>query len=347
MLRKNGKNQKKSLVSEEDKEYEEKDEEDKLDEENDEEEQENEEDVETAEKIKSFSIAKSGARMPLDDHNDLTVILWSYQEFAIVTGMRCYPPPQPIPTVTLKKPVRTAKDVDLLDLVGKSCKEKNSLEHLKSRTVVHPWLVLTIREILMSFLASFVALEFEHDVLIDQFKVELAGVTTITIESSGVNGVNGAGGDCVGVGGGVDGAGIGDIISVNVGGGGGGVDDVVAGGDGVRDDDDNFHGEFSSGVGGYTPLSSRFSSIKVGTSKVPSCVYQCKTCKNKTNELIKKVEELTKAQTENNALIQELISKRGVNPSKQIIEPYTPIEFRKKRRAITKALANISSKTFA
>ncbi|KAK4374797.1 hypothetical protein RND71_005474 [Anisodus tanguticus] len=132
--------------------------------------------------VKSFSIAKSGAKMPLDDNNDLTgdivvklgmgksfdvfrgtlkefesedffrascfeyflellegtvvrflmkmlyelmkrriictskseiwtnfcdmPICFGMKEFAIVTGLRCYPPLEPIHTVTLKKPAR-------------------------------------------------------------------------------------------------------------------------------------------------------------------------------------------------------------------------------------------------
>ncbi|KAK4369479.1 hypothetical protein RND71_013271 [Anisodus tanguticus] len=66
--------------------------------------------------------------------------------------------------------------------------------------VVHISLVPTVGELMKSFLASFVPLESETDILIDQFKVELAGVTVITKKSSGDDGVDGATGDCVGVG---------------------------------------------------------------------------------------------------------------------------------------------------
>ncbi|KAJ8560728.1 hypothetical protein K7X08_022588 [Anisodus acutangulus] len=97
---------------------------------------------------------------------------------------------------------------------------------------------------------------------------------------------------------------VGGVDDVVAGGCVGGVDDVVVGGDGDRDDDDyDFHDGFGGGVGGYTQLSSRFSSIGDGTSKVPSYVCQCQTFKNRMNDLIKKVEELTNTQTDNNSLM--------------------------------------------
>ncbi|KAK4339185.1 hypothetical protein RND71_040647 [Anisodus tanguticus] len=212
-------------------------------------------------------------------------------------------------------------DVDLVNFVGKSYKEKQLLENLKievnyedgqhiwlplaiphlqhqvngyskelscpqilrwlavkSNTklrvdlfnpskdeVLYPWLNLTVEELLMIFLASFVSLESELDILIDQFKVELSGVIAIVRESSVVDGA------CVGGvvvdGGGGGGGGNGDVV----GGGVGGVDDALAvtASEKIRDDDD-VHGGFDGEVGGYTLLSGRFSSAGVGTSKVTS-----------------------------------------------------------------------------
>ncbi|KAK4375060.1 hypothetical protein RND71_005737 [Anisodus tanguticus] len=145
-----------------------------------------------------------------------------------------------------------------------------------------------------------VSLESEPAILIDQFKVELARVTTITRKSSSADDVDDVVGDCAGVSSGVivDGASVGDGDTVGdvVGDGVGGVDNVVActTGEKFRDDDD-VHSRFGSGVGGYTLLSDRFSSVGAGISKMPSCVCQYKTCNNKINELIKKVNELIEA----------------------------------------------------
>ncbi|KAK4379729.1 hypothetical protein RND71_001591 [Anisodus tanguticus] len=163
---------------------------------------------------------------------------------------------QPAPTKKTKG-AKGNKDVELVDLVEKSCKEKHLLEHLKSKTVSRKhkeslclvwfvqsvlwakdtnlnkslglfklaeareafnnylWgfesyrltidyllrelkstlqLVPTVGELMMSFLTSFVPLEFEPDILIDRFKVELAGVISITRKSSGANGIDGAAG---------------------------------------------------------------------------------------------------------------------------------------------------------
>ncbi|KAK4356301.1 hypothetical protein RND71_025272 [Anisodus tanguticus] len=129
-------------------------------------------------------------------------VCFGMKEFAIVTGLRCYPPPEPLPTITLKKPAGTAKPIPT--------------KKARVQKVVHPRLVSTVGELEMTFLTSFVPLESEPDILIDQFKLELAGVKTITRESSGSNGVDGAAG--------VDGAGVADVVGAGV----GGVHDVVA-----------------------------------------------------------------------------------------------------------------------
>ncbi|KAK4352310.1 hypothetical protein RND71_027828 [Anisodus tanguticus] len=288
----------------------------------------------TEDVVRSFSIAKSGARTSLDDHNDLT------GDIVVKSGMR----------KSFDVFRGTLKEFELKDFFRASCfgyflelpvgivarfPMKIVYELMKCCALVacpDSWKVINVIP------CFFVTLESESNALIDQFKVELDGVTTITRESSDVDGAGGDGGV-------VDDAGVGDVVGVDVG-GGGGVDDVVTYGDGARDDDD-FHGGFSGGVGGYTLLSSRFSYVGVGTSSVPSCACQCETCKKRMNELIKKIEELSKAQIDNNTLIHKLISKRGVNLSKRLLEPYTPIEFRKNWRAITKALANISSRKSA
>ncbi|XP_060181539.1 uncharacterized protein LOC132611152 [Lycium barbarum] len=72
-------------------------------------------------------------------------VCFGMKEFAIVTGLRCYPY-EPLPTVVLTKPARTPKaakkakgskaknDVSLVNLVGKSYIQKKLLQDLESKT---------------------------------------------------------------------------------------------------------------------------------------------------------------------------------------------------------------------
>ncbi|XP_060196957.1 uncharacterized protein LOC132626192 isoform X3 [Lycium barbarum] len=174
--------------------------------------------------------------------------------------------------------------------------------------------------------------------LIDRFKGELAGVTGITRVDDVVAGggghvvggdvVVGAAGDTVG---GADAVGgvVQPVDVVVVGGGIG--DDIPASiaGEKLRDDDANIGGftlvagfsDFSGFGGNFSGggLSGRrFADVGAGTSKVPSCACECTTCKDKMDKLIRKVEELVQAQEATNTSIQRLISKRGINPSKNL-----------------------------
>ncbi|KAJ8538770.1 hypothetical protein K7X08_030066 [Anisodus acutangulus] len=67
----------------------------------------------------------------------------------------------------------------------------------------------------------------------------------------------------------------------------------------------------------------------------------------KMDDLIKKVEEWTQVQKDTNLLLQKFISKRGVNPSKKLTSPYTPIGIRKRAKTISKVLANCRARKFA
>ncbi|PHU06747.1 hypothetical protein BC332_23236 [Capsicum chinense] len=68
-------------------------------------------------------------------------VCFGWKEFAIVTGLKCYPPSQVIPILTQKKESRTLKkgkgksyDRDnLLSIVGPSFKNKNLIETLKGK----------------------------------------------------------------------------------------------------------------------------------------------------------------------------------------------------------------------
>ncbi|PHU04120.1 hypothetical protein BC332_24942 [Capsicum chinense] len=66
-------------------------------------------------------------------------VCFGWKEFAIVTGLKCYPPSQVIPILTPKKTPRTPKKGkgkscdcdDLVSIVGSSFKNKNLIEALK------------------------------------------------------------------------------------------------------------------------------------------------------------------------------------------------------------------------
>ncbi|PHU05291.1 hypothetical protein BC332_26113 [Capsicum chinense] len=66
---------------------------------------------------------------------------FGWKEFAIVTGLKCYPPSQVIPILTPPKIPRTPKKSkgkscdrdDLVSIVGPSFKNKNLIEALKGK----------------------------------------------------------------------------------------------------------------------------------------------------------------------------------------------------------------------
>ncbi|PHU16381.1 hypothetical protein BC332_17586 [Capsicum chinense] len=68
-------------------------------------------------------------------------ICFGWKEFAIITGLKCYPPSQVLPILTQKKAPRTPKKAkgkscdcdDLVSIVGPSFKNKNLIEALKGK----------------------------------------------------------------------------------------------------------------------------------------------------------------------------------------------------------------------
>ncbi|PHU03439.1 hypothetical protein BC332_28690 [Capsicum chinense] len=68
-------------------------------------------------------------------------VCFGWKEFAIVTGLKCYPPSQVIPILTQEKALRTPKKGkvkscdrdDLVSIVGPSFKNKNLIEALKGK----------------------------------------------------------------------------------------------------------------------------------------------------------------------------------------------------------------------
>ncbi|PHT64719.1 hypothetical protein T459_29144 [Capsicum annuum] len=104
--------------------------------------------------VKTFSIDRYPVRIQCDGATDLTdkmdevwinycgmPVCFGWEEFVIVTGLKCYPPSpsQDIPTLTKKKVPRTPKKGignssdrdDLVSIVGPSFKNKNLIEALK------------------------------------------------------------------------------------------------------------------------------------------------------------------------------------------------------------------------
>ncbi|XP_059284337.1 uncharacterized protein LOC132037749 [Lycium ferocissimum] len=218
----------------------------------------------------------------------------------------------------------------------------------RKRKVVHPRLIPTKREVQMPCLVSLGHRESVHDELIDQIKEELAGATTI-IRAGVVDGGGGGDGDGDGDVNAV-GDGAGDAVDMNI------VVDVarqaVEGLADKRRDDDGGGDGVGGGVGGYTPQV-----VVVGRPQIsligwvdilrlvpvpPRCILVLVNAylQSKMEGLINKVEELLQAQKDTNSAIKSLMSKRGVQPSKKLSSPYTPIGIRKRAKTISKALAD-------
>ncbi|MCD7468262.1 hypothetical protein HAX54_006278, partial [Datura stramonium] len=93
------------------------------------------------------------------------------------------------------------------------------------------------------------------------------------------------------------------------------------------------------GIGGdvgYTPLSKdvrryedtpymlgKCSTACVDTSKVHSCACEYHKCNKNMNLLISKIEALTEAQGETEAVTNKLIFKKGIKPSSRMSEPFS------------------------
>ncbi|MCD7467073.1 hypothetical protein HAX54_004267 [Datura stramonium] len=82
----------------------------------------------------------------------------------------------------------------------------------------------------------------------------------------------------------------------------------------------------------------------VGTSKVSSYACECLKCYKNMNMFLPKIETLTEAQGVIEAAINKLISKRGIYPSSRISEPFTPIDVKRRRTQISRALTSAKKK---
>ncbi|KAK4356019.1 hypothetical protein RND71_024990 [Anisodus tanguticus] len=281
------------------------------------------------EAVKSFSIEKFRVRMPLDEQGDLNG--------DIVVKSVMGKPFDNVRKTLQEKDLETFFRATCFGVYLDLPEDNNARFQMTIvyGLVIHPWLIPIIRELNMPCVITLRPMESVPEELIDKIKEELTGATTIIRESRAgvvdvgdVNVGDGEGdvvdldivvdvakqtmaglvdkrrGDDDGVGGGVSGytpVG-GDLVDIPLG-GGGGVGGYTPFGGGGR-------------FGGYTPLGGggqtiyipyrlgRYSSVGVGTSKVPSCACECNTCKKKMDYLIKKVEDLTQAQKDTKFLLQ-------------------------------------------
>ena len=138
-------------------------------------------------------------------------------------------------------------------------------------------------------------------------------------------------------------------VNIGGGGGGGGVDDSSIRNDGNEHIDDAHEiffekginhddGNTSGGYGGFTPFSGHTTSFGPSSSSCSAC--KCQECKHRHDNLISSIDALTVA-------VKELTSKRGVIPSRKITEPFTPLEVKRRKRAISKVLSDIKSRKIA
>ncbi|KAH0689196.1 hypothetical protein KY289_016554 [Solanum tuberosum] len=67
-------------------------------------------------------------------------------------------------------------------------------------------------------------------------------------------------------------------------------------------------------------------------------------CKNKEARLISTDEDVKKSLDALTSAVKELISKRGVIPSRKISEPFTPLKIKRRRKSISKILSNMKKR---
>ncbi|KAG5596069.1 hypothetical protein H5410_037301 [Solanum commersonii] len=67
-------------------------------------------------------------------------------------------------------------------------------------------------------------------------------------------------------------------------------------------------------------------------------------CKNKEAQFISTGEDVKKSLDALTSVVKELISKRGVIPSRKISEPFTPLKIKRRRKSISKILSNMKKR---
>ncbi|KAH0659568.1 hypothetical protein KY289_028316 [Solanum tuberosum] len=186
--------------------------------------------------------------------------------------------------------------------------------------IVHPWLVPTEQELQMPFFLTLGIIDTKSDPTVDLIKKELAGATTIRREAPIVSG------DADDVALDVD-------VDVNI-----GVDIGDAGAKSGGEHVDDVGGIY----GGFTPFSGHTTSFAPSSSLCSAC--KCEECKNKEAQLISTGEDVKKSLDALTSAVKELISKRGVIPSRKISEPFTPLKIKRRRKSISKILSNMKKR---
>ncbi|KAG5596024.1 hypothetical protein H5410_037256 [Solanum commersonii] len=277
------------------------------------------------------------------------------KEFAIVTGLRCHPPSEPLPKVARlrnprekkisksvkvdkkgKKPALALEAIPYLRkqfndyskeisqsrilrwLSAKNNPKINSVDlfDLPHDIIVHPWLVPTEQELQMPFFLTLGIINTKSDPTVDLIKKELAGAKTNRREAPIVSG------DADDVALDVD-------VDVNIGNAG-----AKSGGEHVDD--------VGSIYGGFTPFSEHTTSFAPSSSSCSAC--KCEECKNKVAQLISTGEDVKKSLDALTSAVKELISKRAVIPSRKISEPFTPLKIKRRRKSISKILSNMKKR---
>ncbi|KAH0712709.1 hypothetical protein KY289_008668 [Solanum tuberosum] len=186
--------------------------------------------------------------------------------------------------------------------------------------IVHPWLVPTEQELQMPFFLTLEIIDTKSDPIVDLIKKELTGATTIRREAPIVSG------DADDVALDVD---VDVNIGIDIGDAGG-----KSGGEHVDDVGDIY--------GGFTPFSGHTTSFAPSSSSCSAC--KCEECKNKEAQLISTGEDVKKSLDALTSAVKELISKRGVIPSRKISEPFTPLKIKRRRKSISKILSNMKKR---
>ncbi|KAH0659331.1 hypothetical protein KY289_028079 [Solanum tuberosum] len=94
--------------------------------------------------------------------------------------------------------------------------------------------------------------------------------------------------------------------------------------------------------GGFTPFSGHTTSFAPSSSSCSAC--KCEECKNKEAQLISTGEDVKKSLDALTSVVKELISKRGVIPSRKISKPFTPLKIKRRRKSISKILSNMKKR---
>ncbi|KAG5596512.1 hypothetical protein H5410_037744 [Solanum commersonii] len=166
----------------------------------------------------------------------------------------------------------------------------------------------------MSFFLTLGIIDTKSDPTMNLIKKELVGSTTIKKEAPIISGDA----DNVAIDVGVD---IGDVGAKS---GGKHVDDV-------------------GGIyGRFTPFSGHTTSFAPSFSSCSAC--KCEECKNKEAQLISTGEDVKKSLDALTSAVKELISKRGVIPSRKISKPFTPLKIKKRRKSIFKILSTMKKR---